>query len=139
MTLVNPGPAFTDTPNTQALMGSSGGSGTPGQFNSTISTSPTGTVNDYSPPGYVGGLTNFIILNPAAPITLNGLSSSGVGNGFTVLIFNSSANTVTFTNLSASSLAANQFNCPQNTDGFLAQNSAATLTYNSASKTWIFT
>jgi hypothetical protein len=61
--------------------------------------------------GYVGGVTNRLLITPASGgTTIDGLDSTGVGDGFTILWGNQSATDVLiFPHLAAGSLAANRF------------------------------
>ena len=98
--------------------GPTGAPGTPGgagflfqyQVNATLS---AGSIDNFAPSGYVGGLTNCLVLTPnSGGSTLVGLSATGVHSGFSVLIWNSSSTvSINFAN-QASTTPTNQFVCP---------------------------
>jgi hypothetical protein len=95
--------------------GPTGASGGAGQFNSSVSAAPSGTVNNYAPSGYTAGTTNRLLLTPSAATTLTGLTSAA-SDGFVVFIYNDSATfSITFNHQSGSSSAGNQFNLPNAT------------------------
>jgi hypothetical protein len=134
MANINPGPAVTSTPNTQANMGAPGAtssSGGAGLFPVSITAALAGTVDNWSPPLWVPGVTNFINLVPTGTPTINGIVTAGMGQGFSFLVYNSSATlTINFANLAGTSLVANQIACPQATTVALGPQTWAIMTFN---------
>ena len=101
------GPAIVQTVNTQAVLGSPSstlGSNGSALFNNSLSvTLPTGTTNDWNPPNFVPGVTNFLQITPVGTPTLNGINTSGMAPGFTFLLYNaSSSGSITIGNLTGS-------------------------------------
>jgi hypothetical protein len=131
---VNPGPALTDTANSQALMGAPGAtssSGGSGLFNNPITVSLSGTVNDWSPLAWNPGVTNLLNISPSGTPTINGISTAGMGAGFSFLVYNKSASlSINFANFASGSLTVNQIACPQAGTVALGPQTGTIMTFN---------
>ena len=131
MTFPNPGPGLQGNPNLAgavypgwvgsisktALIGPDGSSvslGTDGSsFNVSVTDAPATSINNYSPVGYAGGITNRLLLAAASGgTTLTGLVAAT--DGWSVFVYNTSTtDVINFSHLSSSSSTANRFSCPQ--------------------------
>ena len=83
--------------------------------NATVTTTDTGTQNDYTPTGFASA--SVLLLNPATALTITGLAGGQDGRIVYICTENS---TVTITNEGAGSTAANRFNLPAGTSQTLA-------------------
>lgn len=107
-------------------------------FGSSVSDTPSGTVNDYAPPGYVAGTTNKLVLLPGAPLTLDGIAAP-TSDGFLLYLFNlSPSNSITFANQNGGSLPANQFLCPSASPWVLTPYTGTILIYELSVGIWTF-
>ena len=123
---------FTDLYVLVAAAGGGGGSGG-GVYNVSISTTlpaggATGGTNDnLNPSGYVAGVTNRLILIPTSPQSnLFGLLAAT--DGWSLWMYNAGTVPILLKNLS-SSVSANQFQCPNNTDFSIAPAAGKLLVY----------
>jgi hypothetical protein len=113
MASINKGPATTSTPNTTLLLGSPGSGSSLGTFSSAVTATVAASVDNYSPPGVLPGISNLWFMT-ASPSTINGISTAGMAVGFSFLFLNQSAtNSFSFAHLASTSLPQNQFSCPQ--------------------------
>jgi hypothetical protein len=102
-----------------------------GSSGSAVSVSGTlgSSVNDYAPAGYVGGISNRLLLTPAS----GGSVMTGLGaapDHFLMTLVNQSAtDSVSFTHLDPASQAANQFSCPGGLVATLAPLAVSLLRY----------
>ena len=80
-------------------------------FGFSVSDSPSASVNDYAPTGYVGGTTTRLLVTAASGgTTITGLSSTGVPDGFTELLCDQSTTDVLeLPSLSSSSAVGNRW------------------------------
>lgn len=83
----------------------------PPAFNNVVAaTIPSGTNDNFSPFGYVPGVTNLLRLTPTdVTSTIIGLSAAGIATGFSMLLVNASATTAISLLSQASGTAANNF------------------------------
>lgn len=107
---------------------------------SSLSASPSISVNNYAPIGYIGGTTNRMLLTAAAGgSTITGVLATGVPDGWTIYIYNPSTTDVLyFSNLSGSSSAANQIQCAGATTTVIEQTAGAYITYIASITKWVF-
>jgi hypothetical protein len=92
-----------------------GGGGSAPVYGNAVSVASlaAGSYNNYSPPGYLAGTTNYLSITPTGNVTLTGLVAPAYA--WSIYVYNAAAltYTITLSNLSASSAAGNQFACPQ--------------------------
>lgn len=91
-----------------------------------------GNTNNWAPTNW--SIRSMFRVTPSAAWTLTG---AGAVNSSRRTIFNvSSSNTLTLAHESASSIAANRFICPGNTDYVIQPNSAVDIWYDPTSQRW---
>lgn len=121
-------------------VGSGSGGNTPLFSNSVSASLGSGPLNDLAPAGYVGGVTNRMILTPASGGSIiDGISSVGVPDGFTMKLSNpSTTDYLEFTNLSGSdSNPDNQMRNPGGGAMYINYGGSALITYEVDVWTWV--
>jgi len=127
--LGNPGPTGPASGPTGPT-GPTGASQAPVYSNTLVATLPSGDSDNFSPFGYVPGVTDFLILMPTDDTsTLLGLAAGGVPNGFSLVMFNGTPSIDMKIESSASSTPANQLVCAENSTALLEGYAKVILVY----------
>lgn len=115
-------------------IGGSGGGGV--SFGTQVIATLAATQDDWSPSGYVAGVTNCLLITPfAGGSTWNGLVAPS--SAWSVLCVNqSTTDSITIANLAGSSASANRFSCAQGVSAVLAPQAGTIISY--ASGHWNF-
>jgi hypothetical protein len=102
-----------------------------------VTASVGASVNNYSPGGYAGGVTNRLILTPnSGGSTITGLVAGT--DGWQLVIYNpSTTDSLSFPNLSGSSTSTNQFACPNGVTNVLGPQTGVLIEY--VTNQWVFT
>jgi len=104
-------------------------------FGVSVSATMSSSQDNYSPAGYIAGITNRLLLTPAGGgSTIAGLVAAT--DGWSILVVNmSTTNNITFTNQN-SGTSINQFLCTNGVSAILQPTSATILTY--VGNQWMF-